>query len=263
MKKDTFDKLGKKLIRIQAAEELVKCVADPIYFLERYAMIQHPCKGAVPFLTYEHQKKLLKSYDKNRFNIVHSARQVGTTTTNAMHAFSCAFLHPYKTIVIVADKLTFARECLSKIRFAHENLPERLRSGNHLIVNNRGYLEFENGSKIFVAAGNGDATKGISANLVIVDNFAFISHTRQEDLLCCIMPTLYDNGSLILSSTTSGNPGVFRKMWEAASKGQNVYVPHLVRWDIIPERDESFKNSMISILGESRWKMEHECIFNS
>ena len=30
-------------------QEYLKCAIDPVYFLKKYAVIQHPLKGKVPF----------------------------------------------------------------------------------------------------------------------------------------------------------------------------------------------------------------------
>ena len=33
---------------------------DPIYFMKKYCVVQHPMKGKVPFHLYEYQEKSLK-----------------------------------------------------------------------------------------------------------------------------------------------------------------------------------------------------------
>ena len=33
-------------------QEYIKCAKDPVYFLKKYAVIQHPMKGKVPFALY-------------------------------------------------------------------------------------------------------------------------------------------------------------------------------------------------------------------
>jgi len=167
MKKDIFDKMQERLIAQRNAADLVKCAADPFYFLEQHGTVQHPTRGVIPFTMYDHQKSLIQSYMDNRFNIVHSARQVGTTTTNALYAMARAFLTPFMTVVIVSDRLRDSREILCRIKFAHENMPEWLRDGNQLVVNNKNSFEFGNGSRIFTSAATGDVTRGISADLVI------------------------------------------------------------------------------------------------
>ena len=61
-------------------KEYVKCAQDPVYFLKKYCVVQHPIKGKVPFHLWSYQKKSLKVFEKHRFNIVLKARQLGLST---------------------------------------------------------------------------------------------------------------------------------------------------------------------------------------
>ena len=36
-------------------KEYQKCAKDPIYFLKKYCVVQHPIRGKVPFHLYEYQ----------------------------------------------------------------------------------------------------------------------------------------------------------------------------------------------------------------
>ena len=50
-------------------QEYVKCAADPIYFLKKYCMIQHPIKGKIPFYpdqTHIHHRLLAKGLDQKQ-----------------------------------------------------------------------------------------------------------------------------------------------------------------------------------------------------
>ena len=57
--------------------ELKKCMADPVYFICNYVMIQHPTKGSVPFAMYPFQKNMVDMFNENRYSIVLASRQVG------------------------------------------------------------------------------------------------------------------------------------------------------------------------------------------
>ena len=43
-------------------QEYLKCAKDPVYFLKKYAVIQHPLKGKVPFALYPFQESSLKDF---------------------------------------------------------------------------------------------------------------------------------------------------------------------------------------------------------
>ena len=41
-------------------KEYLKCAQDPAYFLKKYAVIQHPMEGKIPFSLYPFQEKMVK-----------------------------------------------------------------------------------------------------------------------------------------------------------------------------------------------------------
>ena len=75
-------------------KEIIKCGQDPVYFIDKYAKIQHPIKGLVPFKLYDFQKDLTASFTKERFNIINKGRQLGVSTLIA--AFSAWMILFYK-----------------------------------------------------------------------------------------------------------------------------------------------------------------------
>ena len=48
-------------------QEYLKCAVDPVYFLKKYAVIQHPLKGKVPFALYPFQEASLKDFKENNY----------------------------------------------------------------------------------------------------------------------------------------------------------------------------------------------------
>ena len=45
--------------------EYLKCAQDPVYFLKKYAVIQHPMRGKVPFELYPFQEDSLNQFKNN------------------------------------------------------------------------------------------------------------------------------------------------------------------------------------------------------
>ena len=60
----------KKSLKEIIAEEYRKCALDPIYFMKKYCIIQHPVRGKVPFHLYPFQEQCLTEFKDNRFNII-------------------------------------------------------------------------------------------------------------------------------------------------------------------------------------------------
>jgi len=50
--------------------EYQKCASDPIYFMKKYCMIQHPVRGKIPFHLYQFQERTLTEFSNHRYNII-------------------------------------------------------------------------------------------------------------------------------------------------------------------------------------------------
>lgn len=61
----------------EQTEEMTKCAADPIYFIENYCKIVSSDHGLVPFKLYECQKKKVRTIFGNRMVIIMEPRQNG------------------------------------------------------------------------------------------------------------------------------------------------------------------------------------------
>ena len=60
----------KKTLKEIIADEYRRCAFDPIYFMRKYCMIQHPTRGKIPFHLYKFQEECLTDFKDNRFNYV-------------------------------------------------------------------------------------------------------------------------------------------------------------------------------------------------
>ena len=90
----------------------------------------------------EYQEDLLKTYvDSN--TIVNAPRQSGTTLTTSMYILWYALFHSFKTVGIISDKRKSSFQNLEMIRHAYNNLPDFLKEGAGLKVNNKGAMQFE------------------------------------------------------------------------------------------------------------------------
>ena len=84
--------------------EYLKCAQDPVYFLRKYAIIQHPMKGKVPFELYQFQEDSLSELRDNRYSVILKSRQLGISTLSAGFAlWSMLFNEDFN----VSDKGSF------------------------------------------------------------------------------------------------------------------------------------------------------------
>mgnify|MGYP003120231854 FL=1 len=241
-------------------EEYIKCKEDPIYFAQNYVQIVTLDHGLQPFKTYDFQEKLIKNFHESRFNICKMPRQTGKSTTCVSYLLHYAIFNDSVNIGILANKATTARELLARFATAYENLPKWMQQG--VLVWNKGNIELENGSKILAASTSASAVRGMSFNILFLDEFAFVPNHIADAFFASVYPTITSGQStkVIIVSTPHGMNHFYR-MWHDAEKGKNEYVPTEVHWSEVPGRDELWKEQTIANTSEQQFKIEFECEF--
>jgi len=243
---------------VEQAQELMRCARDPVHFITNYVFIKHPVRGQIKFAMYDYQKNMVRQFEKNRYNIVLASRQVGKTETSAAYLLWYALFNEEKMILILSNKSDGAKEIISKIQNAYEELPHWLKPGIDEDSWNKHECRFDNKSRILAGATSADSARGLAISLLYLDEFAFVKTHLQEEFWTSVLPTLSTGGSCIISSTPNGNSNRFAQMWrEAQNDGE--FVPTHVPWDAPPGRDKDFKKQQISILGKRKWLQEYEC----
>ena len=120
-----------------------------MYFANKYIKIVSLDEGLTQFHPYDFQEKLIHNFHNNRFNICKMPRQTGKSTTVVSYLLHYAVFNDSVNIGILANKAATARELLSRLQTAYENLPKWMQQG--IISWNKGSMELENGSKILAA----------------------------------------------------------------------------------------------------------------
>ncbi len=240
--------------------EFYACRNDPIYFAEKYVKIVSLDEGLTPFQPYHFQKKLIKNFHENRFNICKMPRQTGKSTTCVAYLLHYVVFNDSVNVGILANKAATARELLGRLQTAYENLPKWMQQG--IISWNRGSLELENGSKILAASTSASAVRGMSFNILFLDEFAFVPNHIADSFFSSVYPTITSGKStkVIIVSTPHGMNHFYR-LWHDAEKGKNEYIPTDVHWSEVPGRDEKWKKSTIANTSEQQFKVEFECEF--
>ena len=240
--------------------EFYACKNDPIYFAEKYVKIVSLDEGLTPFKPYHFQKKLIKNFHENRFNICKMPRQTGKSTTCVAYLLHYVVFNDSVNVGILANKAATARELLGRLQTAYENLPKWMQQG--IIAWNRGSLELENGSKILAASTSASAVRGMSFNILFLDEFAFVPNHIADSFFSSVYPTITSGKStkVIIVSTPHGMNHFYR-LWHDAEKGKNEYIPTDVHWSEVPGRDEKWKKSTIANTSEAQFKVEFECEF--
>ena len=240
--------------------EFLKCKDDPLYFANTYVQIVTLDKGLMPFKPYDFQEKLITNFHDNRFNICKMPRQTGKSTTVISYLLHYLLFNDSVNIGILANKASTARELLGRLQTAYENVPKWMQQG--VLSWNKGSLELENGSKILAASTSASAVRGMSFNILFLDEFAFVPNHIADSFFASVYPTITSGKStkVIIVSTPHGMNHFYR-MWHDAEKGANDYIPTDVHWSEVPGRDDVWKEQTIKNTSEQQFKVEFECEF--
>ena len=240
--------------------EFIKCKNDPVYFAKNYIKIVSLDEGLTQFHPYDFQEKLIKNFHENRFNICKMPRQTGKSTTSVSYLLHYAVFNDSTNIGILANKAATARDLLGRLQTAYENLPKWMQQG--IISWNKGSLELENGSKILAASTSASAVRGMSFNILFLDEFAFVPNHIAESFFASVYPTITSgkNTKVIMVSTPHGMNHFYR-YWHDAERGKNEYVPTDVHWSEVPGRDAVWKEQTIANTSEQQFRVEFECEF--
>jgi hypothetical protein len=244
----------------EQAQEYVKCMEDPVYFVKRYVKIVNVDLGLVNFELYPFQEKMIESFTDNRFTICKIGRQSGKSITCIAFFLHYILFNKDVSVALLANKLATARELLSRLQMAYEHLPKWLQQG--VVTWNKGNIELENGAKVMAAATSSSAIRGGSFNILFLDEFAFVPNEMAEEFFNSVYPTISSGQStkVIIVSTPQGM-NHFYKLWVDAEEGRNTYNPISVHWSEVPGRDEKWKQTTIKNTSAEQFRQEFDTEF--
>jgi len=250
---------------IQATKELESFLEKPFEKLVNYhddfnaflphCMFEHPIKGIIPFAAYSYQTMLASVLQHSDFTIINSARQMGTTTMLCAYALWLSSYRADKTIAILSNSFTSAKEIIARIRFMF----------NHTVVwlpkmttANASRIEFDNGCRIVAFTANENACRGMTVDTLIIDNASFISYSSDQHIEYLVGINQIYGGKAVIASTPNYNEGVFYKLWSDPIKYQaaRIMIDHTMHPGQ-KERGALMKETM----SPEMFSREHECQF--
>ena len=241
-------------------KEFIKCSKDPIYFIKKYIKIVSLDEGVIPFNLYDFQETMVNRFHEKRFNIAKLPRQSGKSTVVTSYLLWYVIFNPNVNVAILANKAATAREMLGRLQLSYENLPKWMQQG--IIGWNKGSVELENGSRLLAASTSASAVRGMSFNVIFLDEFAFVPNNIAEQFFSSVYPTISSGKStkVIIISTPHGM-NMFYKLWHDAERGTNEYTHTEVHWSQVPGRDAEWKEQTIRNTSEQQFRVEFECEF--
>lgn len=241
-------------------EEYIKCLNSVEYFVENYAKIVSLDEGIVLFKPYPYQKRTIKAIHENRKVLFLCGRQLGKSTIVAGYVAWYALFNDNKNAVILANKMSSAKEIFSRAQMIIEYCPKWLQQG--VKTWNKTSFELENGTKVSCGATTASSGRSGSISLLILDEFAFVSPSLAEEFMASVFPTISSSSTskLVIVSTPNGMNHYY-KLWTEAEQGINGFIPMKGHWSEHPKRNQAWADDQRAILGDIKFWQEVEARF--
>lgn len=230
----------------RAAEELKRCLADPLWRISNlYKIIvkgdDDDTEGlVVQFKPNRAQKRFIERLHHR--NIILKARQLGFTTLIAIVWLDHALFNANSRCGIIAHDRDAAKVIFrDKVKFAYENLPAELRAAMPLKADNADELLFaHNNSSVRVATSMRSGT----LHRLHISEFGKICAKypdKAREVITGSIPAVPKNGITVIESTAEGADGEFHDMTQRAIALQEqgkTLTPKEWRFHFFPWWDE-------------------------
>lgn len=234
-------------------EEVIKCAKNFFYWCHRYVKILHPTFGTIPFIPYKYQRKVIREYGRERFNMISKFRQGGITTLTVLWGlWKCMFQKDQQIFVLSkTDREALAAGEIAKR--AMDNFPYWLYDRNNADITKHEKKFDDIGSKICFYTP--EAARGKSATYIVIDEAAFIE--RMEDHWKAMYPVIATGGHIEVISTVNGLGNWYEETYHEAEAGRNFFnIINLDYWEHPVYANPEWANSMKANLGEKGWQQE-------
>lgn len=185
LKIDENKKLQLKQAMIQ---QYKRCYQSPVYFLKKYATIQHPTKGAIKFNLYPFQQEALIDFVQHPWNIILKSRQLGISTLCAGYILWFCTFQKDKSVLVIANTQGVATNLIRKIKLMYQHLPSWLKQ--EIIIDNKLSLQFANNSSVKASSANSNAGVSEALSLLVFDEAAVLKQSLASQIWSSAMPTL-------------------------------------------------------------------------
>ena len=227
--------------------ELARCAQDIVYFAEKYAVVMTD-DGIQQVKLREYQKKMLRNFQDERFNIVLAARQMGKTVTASIFNAWYVTFNTDKNTLLLANKSDSTKEIIDKAKVVVENLPFFMKPGiiKYDVMN----VRCDNGCRLIGQSTTAKSGIGFTIHNLYLDEFAHIHPSIADTFYENVYPTL--SSSKVSRITITSTPNGFNKFYNiyaAAERGDNEYNAMRVDWWEHPDRDDAWYERELANLG--------------
>jgi len=234
-------------------KEIIKCCNSFPYFCHKYIRILHPMKGLIPFVLFKYQKKVIRDYEENRFNIISKFRQGGLTTVTLLWGLWKCMFQMDQQVMLISKTDREATDTGLIIDRACENLPSWLKPRKEGKWNDHLKMFTDTGSAIKFYSP--EAARGKAVTFLIIDEAAFIDDMEKH--WKAIWPVLSTGGSCTLISTVNGLGNWYEQTYRDAKEEKNKFhVIDLDYWEHPDYNNEQWVAEQKAQLGEKGFLQE-------
>lgn len=170
------------------------------------------------------------------------------TTMSSVFLLHYLLFNKDKTIAVLANKESAAKEVLRRIKGAYEMLPLWMQQGVNIW--NEKSIGLENGMRLIASTTSSDSISGETISLLYLDEFAKVKPHVAEEFITATMPVIASGktSKVIIVSTPLGM-NHFYSYWKGATepevKNQNNFYPIKVNWWDHPNRNDAWKKEVL------------------
>lgn len=198
--------------------EFYNNIKDPKWRLSNLYYIVNKNGKKIKFKPNWAQQKILDNFWF--FNIILKARQLGITTFFCILYLDQILFKNNKTAGIIAHTDGDTKKIFQRIKFAWENLPEKLKESiGDPTSDSVGEMKFQNGSSIFVAR----STRGSTLQYLHISEFAKICAKYPEkarEIVTGAINSVEKGNFISIESTAEGKEGYFAEYCMEAQQAE-------------------------------------------
>lgn len=227
-------------------EELLKCSASPLYFIQTYCKIYDAQDGGwIPFELWLPQKQALAIVHQNKWSIALKARQLGITWLVLCYFLWLMIFRPIASVLLFSRRDEEAVYLLGEERFkgVYRRLPSWMQV-EKIVESNAHLFRLSNGSSARAFPSN--AGDSYTATAVMLDEADLIPNFN--NLMKSVKPTIDAGGKIVLVSRTdkSKPASPFKQTYRDAVRGKNGWAHIFLPWYTRPERTQAWYDQVKS-----------------
>lgn len=208
-------------------QEIIKCIRDPMYFIEKYYHIISPVNGSMKYQIIDEHREIADSVIKGNDTVVLAPRQHGKTTIIMGLMLWHLCFDQYKTICFSSSTHTHASRILLELKSKYEALPLWIKP--YLLISNSFELIASNDVHIKTLSLGSQFQNwpGNEYDIVWVEDLQYMN---KEKLIKLFKDGTFQNYLLngpqtILTSSAGEFGSMFQWIWEDAQSGRNRFTP--------------------------------------